>query len=105
MSLLVNRQPKAKVLRPVHGVVKWLSRPGFMGAGVLTINGTLYHVLRLDGGVGYRLEKTDGTLYDVNTEAATWTCDCKDATFCPERPGGCKHVAALRAALAVVGQQ
>jgi hypothetical protein len=105
MSLLLNRQPKAKVLRPVHGIAKWLSPMGFLGTGVLAINGTMYTVLRLSSGVGYRLEKTDGTLYDVNTEAATWTCDCPDATYNPGRPGGCKHVAALRAALAAVGQQ
>jgi hypothetical protein len=40
----------------------------------------------------------------VNTESDPWTGDCPDATFHPERPGGCKHVAALRAALKAAGQ-
>src|SRR5438270_8254701 len=46
MSLLVNRQPKTSP-RPVHGVAKWLSPMGFLGTGVLAINGTPYTVLRL----------------------------------------------------------
>jgi hypothetical protein len=45
--------------------------------------------------------KADGTLYDVDCEQAWgWQCDCPDATFRPERPGGCKHVRALREAIA-----
>jgi hypothetical protein len=78
---------------------------GFLGTGILAINGVPYVVLRLSSGVGYRLEKGDRTTYDVNTEAETWTCDWPDATFHPERPGGCKHIAALRAALKAAGQQ
>ena len=104
MALLANRQPKAKVVRPVHGIAKWLSPMGYLGTGILAINGVAYVVLRLSSGVGYRLEKGDRTTYDVNTEAETWTCDCPDATFNPDRPGGCKHVAALRAALKAVEQ-
>src|SRR5262249_6024226 len=98
MSLLLNRRPKSTP-RPVHGVAKWLSPMGFLGIGILATNGTPYVVLRLSSGAGFRLEKTDRTTYDVNTEKETWTCDCPDATFHPERPGGCKHIAALRAAL------
>ena len=107
MSILANWRPKAKA-RPVHGVAKWLSPTGFLGIGVLAINGTPYTVTRLshDGRtVGYRLEKPDGTAYDVSTEAESWRCDCPDGTYRPERPGGCKHVAGLRAALASAGQQ
>jgi hypothetical protein len=44
-------------------------------------------------------------MYDVATvEEHVWTCDCPDATYQPERPGGCKHVKALRAALAALAQ-
>jgi hypothetical protein len=78
-----------------------------VGTGVLEINATEYTVtvLRGTGGtVGYHLLKPDGTAYDVCTDADTWTCDCPDNTFHPERPGGCKHIAALRAALAVAGK-
>ena len=39
-------------------------------------------------------------MYDVGTAGPHgWTCDCPDATFRPDRPGGCKHVNALRSAL------
>jgi hypothetical protein len=55
MSLLANRQPRAKV-RPVHGIAKWLSPMGFLGIGILAINGVAYVVLRLSSGVGFRLE-------------------------------------------------
>jgi hypothetical protein len=55
--------------------------------------------------VGYRLLKANATMYDVGTTAPHgWTCDCPDATFHPERPGGCKHVSALRAALAALAR-
>jgi hypothetical protein len=104
MALLANRGSGRKV-GPVHGVAKWLSPMGFLGIGILAINGVPYVVLRLSSGVGFRLEKTDRMTYDVNTEKESWTCDCPDATFHPERPGGCKHVAALRAALKADGQQ
>jgi hypothetical protein len=77
---------------------------GHPGIGILAINGVPYVILHLSSGIGFRLEQGDRTTYDVNTEADPWTCDCPDATFHPERPGGCKHVAALRAALKAAGQ-
>ena len=107
MSLLANRQTKAKV-KPASGTCQWVLPIGEVGTGVLAINGTNYTVTVLNGqtGVlGYRLVKTDGATCDVCTTEEHWTCDCPDATFHPERPGGCKHVAALRAALKVAGQQ
>jgi CheY-like chemotaxis protein len=58
--------------------------------------------------VGYRLQKVTAgpeALYDVDVRTDPWTCDCPDATFCPERPGGCKHVLALKAALAAATKQ
>jgi hypothetical protein len=112
MSLLHNRQPKAKAVRPVHGVAKWLAPMGFTGIGILAINGVAYVVMRLSSGAGFQLEKSgqdkdgpDRTVYDICTETDPWTCDCPDAIYCPERPGGCKHVAALRAALKAAGEQ
>jgi hypothetical protein len=75
--------------------------------GVLEINGTIYTitVLYLYGErTGYRLEKLDGAVYDIDATAPQWRCDCPDATYHPERPGGCKHVAALRAALAAAAK-
>jgi hypothetical protein len=107
MSLLANRSPRAKV-RPAHGTVRWILPIGEADAGAVAINGRAYtvNVLRGTGRaiIGYRLIKADGTAYDVNTEAEHWSCDCPDATFHPERPGGCKHAVALRAALAAVQQ-
>jgi hypothetical protein len=108
MSLLLNRQAKAKTC-PASGKCRWVVPIGQTGAGVLAINGTKYvvTVLRDQNRVlGYRLTKpSDMASYDVCVLGQPWKCDCPDATFHPERPGGCKHVAALRAALQVAGQQ
>jgi hypothetical protein len=88
---------------------RWLRQPdGEQADGLLEINGQTYELLPLRDGtalVGYRLRKPDGTLYDVGiVDPHGWTCDCPDATFHPERPGGCKHAAALRAALAATAK-
>jgi hypothetical protein len=107
MALLVNRQPKAKSC-PVSGSCRWVLPIGETGTGVLAINGHNYTVTVLhspSGVTGYRMAKVDGTTYDLCTTEQCWTCDCPDATFHPERPGGCKHVAALRAALKAAGKQ
>jgi hypothetical protein len=107
MSLLANRQPKAKA-KPASGTCRWVPPIGGVGTGVLAINGTNYTLTALrdqTGVVGYRMVKADGTAYDVCTQAERWSCDCPDATFTPERPGGCIHVAALQAALKVARQQ
>jgi hypothetical protein len=55
-----------------------------------------------DGGrlLGYRLTKLDGQVYDL--PSGLNGCDCADASFHPERPGGCRHQKALRAALAAL---
>lgn len=56
--------------------------------------------------LGYRLVKIDGlertATYDVDVTTPHWTCDCPDATF-TDRPGGCKHIGGLRAALRAAG--
>jgi hypothetical protein len=106
MSLLANRQPKTKV-KPASGKCRWVLPIGEADTGVLAINGTNYTVTVLRGPNrvdGYRMVKTVGTVYDIGATEERWTCDCPDATFHPERPGGCKHVAALRAALKAAGQ-
>jgi hypothetical protein len=41
--------------------------------------------------------KTDGTAYDLPADLSG--CDCPDATYHPERPGGCRHQRALAAGL------
>jgi hypothetical protein len=108
MSVLRNR-PARRNLKPSHGTARWLQPMPFLGKGVLEINGTAYTVERLhnfddDAGprpVGFRLTKEDGTVYDISTDRPYgWECDCPDGTYNSERPGGCKHIASLKAALA-----
>src|SRR5438270_13273009 len=96
-----------KATRPVRGVCRWITKQNaHHDGGVLAINSTAYEVLPVYDGAalaGYRLLKADGAMYDIGTAGPHgWTCDCPDATFHPERPGGCKHVQALRAALAAL---
>src|SRR5262249_15905058 len=94
--------------RPAHGTARWLRRPNARReGGLLEINRVAYEVLSLFDGeahVGFRLLKAGtGTMYDVcMTGPHGRTCDCPDATYNPERPGGCKHVQAVRAALRVL---
>jgi hypothetical protein len=90
--------------KPATGTARWFARPNAEGAGgVLEINRTRYELLPLYDGeslVGFRLLKAGtATMYDVDTAHESWRCDCPDAVHHPERPNGCKHLAALRAAL------
>lgn len=72
--------------------------------GVLAIGGTHYTVEAIgddDRIDGFRLMKESGECYDIDILAPHgWTCDCPDGTYCPERPGGCKHIVAVRQAMA-----
>jgi hypothetical protein len=90
-----------KPVKPVSVSWRWARRIGEGGidpqSGVLVINGVPYGVLAMQG--GYRLVKSDSTIYDVNGEK--WQCDCPDATY---RGRECKHAKALRAALSAAGQ-
>ena len=95
-----------KPVKPVSGTCSWLSKPNrHHQGGVLEINGTAYTVDAIfddeDRLIGHRLCKADGGMYDI--DRATGRCDCPDATFRPDRPGGCKHSKALQAALRAVG--
>src|SRR4051794_34518234 len=96
-----NPHKTHKATRPAAGTCRWLAEPNaHHEGGVLEINGTPYDLLPLYDGeerVGYRLLKADGAMYDVPADLTG--CDCPDATFHPERPGGCKHRASLKAAL------
>lgn len=44
------------------------------------------------------LKLSSGDAHFVDTAAEPWRCDCGDAKNRPSRPGGCRHVAALRLA-------
>jgi len=51
--------------------------------------------------VGWRLRKfATSEVYDVTR--ALDSCTCADATYQPDRPGGCRHQVALRIALPTV---
>jgi hypothetical protein len=115
MSVLLNRQPQSKA-KPASGTCRWVLPLGETGAGALEIHrgryAALYEVVafREQGAVvGYRLQKVTGgreALYDVDVRVEPWTCDCPDAVYRgAERPGGCKHVLALKAALAAAAKQ
>src|SRR5262245_20073210 len=108
-----SRQP----LQPVQVAGRFLQKPICPceivpqgKPGVLSIDGLPYLVsyvgeLPAEGEPivrGYQVVKADGTVYHIDTQTrwGQWQCDCADATYRGERPGGCKHVAALRQALA-----
>jgi hypothetical protein len=101
--------------RPVTGGCRWAVQPGTgktAHPGVLVITsedgrgnvnvGTFVVYELRDGGAltGYRLEKPDGEVYDLPADLSS--CDCPDRCFHPERPLGCRHMRALRAALAAL---
>jgi len=51
--------------------------------------------------VGFRLRKfATGQQHDLPSDLSS--CDCGDRTHRPERPGGCRHMAALQQALPTV---
>lgn len=85
---------------PVSGRCGWLKdRP--CGRRVLAINGTPYQVEH--GWNEFKLYRFEDGLrlvvYTIKTDGIAWQCDCPDATH-RDRPGGCKHAKALRAAVA-----
>lgn len=102
--MMFDTVSSSKQAAPVKGVCRWLGdKP--CGRRVIAINGTVYevehgwNVLRL-----YRFDfskpGTGLTVYTVDTSSVlSWRCDCPDAAN-RDRPGGCKHVKALRAAVA-----
>lgn len=104
MTTLSSSQRQVKAARPVTGACRWAVQPTDTHPGCLVISGVAYLVYenRHDGILlGYRLNKADGTAYDLPADLSG--CDCPDATY-RERPGGCKHRRSLRAALAALGE-
>jgi hypothetical protein len=97
----MNATKSCKAPQAVHGSCRWVRPIGVEDtkSGLLEINGRFYGVILIDG--GYEIVKPDRTVYHIDREF--WVCDCPDATFRAERPGGCKHVAALKAALRSIG--
>jgi hypothetical protein len=113
-TLTAPRRPY-QATRPVSGGCRWACQPGVGKAahpGVLVVTstdaqgnlnvGTFTVSEHRDAGrlVGYRLTKPDGQVYDLPADLSA--CDCPDGTYHSERPGGCRHRKALRAALAAL---
>jgi hypothetical protein len=103
-------RPRAPV-KPISGRCSWILQPGdgkHPHPGIISINGTAYSFEEVLDGLsllGFRLRKKDGVCYDIDVSAGYgWTCDCPDGTYHPERPGGCKHAKAVKAALAFLGR-
>jgi hypothetical protein len=94
--------------KPVSGTWRWAVQPTSTHPGCLVINTTSYMVEELLDAlclVGYRLKKHDGTTYDIDIGQSPWACECGDYQYrrANRDAKGCKHVAALRAALAAIG--
>lgn len=99
-----NTTRNARPLQPVQGTCKWIRRPGDKigldpKSGLLEINGTPYGLLIHE--TAYELLKEGGISYSLSRDLTS--CDCPDATFNSERPGGCKHRRALAALLRAIG--
>jgi hypothetical protein len=121
MTVTHNLRTFKPATERAHGSCRWSLRPILPTAGningqpgLLTITtdkrpDVQYLVTALaeqfrDGVVirGFAMTKADGKVHHLDADEGL-RCDCEDATFHPERPGGCRHQAALRAALATIG--
>jgi hypothetical protein len=98
-----------KPLLPVNPTVMLLEYHHATGFGLLLIDDTVYTLSRhTDKGktVGVRLEymslSGEHIMHDIDLTANPPRCDCADHTFRPERPGGCRHLVALREAAATL---
>jgi hypothetical protein len=102
-------KPCRKPLLAVQVVGEWGEAPGFptdedllMGAAVLCIDGWAYWCqANTDRGnvVGWVLRKFgSGEVYNLPRDLSS--CECGDHLWRGNRPGGCKHMVALRMALA-----
>ena len=106
-----NRPRQRKPLAPVQGTVKLLlpvgtvnDRTGKVLIVAETLRGPVTTECYLElTGCGYRLTGWDaqaGAVKVYDLPLTLDSCDCPDATYASERPGGCKHQKALRKLLA-----
>jgi len=95
-----------KPLEPVQVRVEHLAYNHALGIGTVdivseeTAQTYLLFANRNEGQLlGMRLVKvSSGEQHDIDMTTSPWRCDCGDATHRPNRPGGCRHVVALRQA-------
>ncbi len=94
-----------KPLEAVNPEVTLVEYDTKIGCGLVVINGTKYVMFAVrEAGrtVALRLRKSDDApagemeCHTIGFEVTPWTCNCNDATYRPGRPGGCKHVVALK---------
>jgi hypothetical protein len=112
LSAAANRRKQLAPVNVTAHFVGGATRADLLqGAAVLSITDTgtqdekayWCESLFLDGQklVGFRLRPfASAEVYDV--PLALDTCTCADATYRPERPGGCRHQQALRQSLPTV---
>src|SRR5262245_48962498 len=101
---------KRRVLKPVTVALSGLSYDRETGIGTVNLNGKMYLLERVADGprtTGLAFGPINGTdtWHHVDfTAPYGWTCDCADATYNGDRPGGCKHrIAAQRLAQQLKG--
>ena len=99
-TTIATRQPRQRQLKPATGAVRVLRPLGAVNdsTGEVEIGGKPYYLSW--HATGFRLTGWDErhqavTVYDLPSDLSS--CDCPDATYNAERPGGCKHRKALLA--------
>lgn len=84
-------------LQRINPTVAILSYDLDLHQGVIEINSETYAMDYADGRVELtHLDERDGLITHTVEVAPTYRCSCSDAKYRPTRPGGCKHVIALR---------
>jgi hypothetical protein len=105
MNATDRGQRPRKPLLPARVTAEHVAYNRALGLGTLDIRAegggveTYLAFANRDAGrlVGMRPVKlSDGATHDIDLTASPWRCDCGDATHRPDRPGGCRHVVALR---------
>ena len=98
-----------KSLEAKHPDVQLVGYNRGLGLGLVVIDTVTYAVIaqRNEGKLtGLRLLRDPDhggpAVYDVDVTGEPWRCDCPDATYRPDRPGGCKHVVALKQAAGAI---
>ena len=110
--MATSTSPRRKEqVKPVTGRVRWL-RPLILGKtlGRIAITNANNETTEYDIGAftskdgalqGFGLAKNDDEVYSIDaTSGFGWVCDCADCQF---RNRECKHIKAVRAALAHAG--
>ena len=110
MASATTTTPKTrKPLEAVDPLVVLLDYDQLTGTGLLTIDDKNYVMIALreipagnrGKTLGMRLQRycdkrQTVRKIDIDFGSSPWSCDCEDATYQPDRPGGCKHVVALK---------